>query len=173
MRCTQFWYEVLTSKVYEGRLLQRIARQVVQFGSGSWLRSIGRCIGEFGWQDLSGNAIRDLSRGDLRNMLWNISWRKVKDGWLKELNEKPKLSMLKMLVDCGVESSCAYVKSKSERRILMKLMCIIGWWSAMPLAVRGNLYWNSWKTLMMALTRRPRSRRLHPSSQMHAPTTNY
>ena len=44
MRCTQYWYEVLTGKVYEGRLLQRIARQVVQFGPGSWLRSIGRCI---------------------------------------------------------------------------------------------------------------------------------
>ena len=54
-------------------------------------------------------------------MLWNIAWRRVKDGWLKELNEKPKLSMLKMLVDCGAESSCAYVKSKSERRIWMKL----------------------------------------------------
>ena len=67
-----------------------------------------------------GNAIRDLSKEDLRSMLWSIAWRKVKDGWLKELNEKPKLSMLKMLVDCGVESSCAYVKSKSERRILMK-----------------------------------------------------
>lgn len=40
MRCTQYWYEVLNSKVYEGRLLQRITRQVVQFGSGSWLRSI-------------------------------------------------------------------------------------------------------------------------------------
>ena len=85
---------MLTSKVYEGRLLQRIARQVVQFGSGSWLRSIGRCIGEFGWQDfLSGNAIRDLSKGDLRSMLWNIAWRRVKDRWLKELNEKPKLSI--------------------------------------------------------------------------------
>lgn len=70
---------------------------------------------------MSGNAIRDPSKGDLRSMLWNIAWRRAKDGWLKELNEKPKLSMLKMLVDCGVESSCAYVKSKSERRILMKL----------------------------------------------------
>ena len=112
---------MLTSKVYEGRLLQRIARQVVQFGSGSWSRSIGWCIGDFGWQDLSGNAIRDLSKVDLRSMLWNIAWRRVKDSWLKELNEKPKLSMLKMLVDCGVESSCAYVKSKSVKRILMKL----------------------------------------------------
>ena len=165
--------------------------------------------GEFGWQDLSGNVIRDLSKGDLRSMLWNIAWRRVKDGWLKELNEKPKLSMLKMLVDCGVESSCAYVKSKSERRIWMKLrggtvplQIEMGRWQGIRWeeqlckqcdsgVVEDVYHWmvecnaclwqcegtstgtHAWKTLMMALTRRPRSRRLHPSSQMHVPTTNY
>ena len=51
---------MLTIRCMKDMLLQRIARQVVQFGSVSWLRSIGRCIGEFGWQDLSGNAIRSV-----------------------------------------------------------------------------------------------------------------
>ena len=30
------------------------------------MRSIGRCIGKFGWQDMSGGAIRELSEVDVR-----------------------------------------------------------------------------------------------------------
>ena len=34
---------------------------------------------------------------------------------------KPKLSMLRRIVECGEESSCADVKAKRERRVLLKL----------------------------------------------------
>ena len=34
---------------------------------------------------------------------------------------KPKLSMLRRIVKCGEESSCADVKAKRERRVLLKL----------------------------------------------------
>ena len=44
VRCVQFWYKVLTSKVYEGRLLRKVATQTVKCEKGSWMRSIGRCV---------------------------------------------------------------------------------------------------------------------------------
>ena len=34
--------------------------QAVEYEKGSWMRSIGRCVGKFGWQDVSGGAIREL-----------------------------------------------------------------------------------------------------------------
>ena len=34
VRCVQFWYKVLTRKVYEGRLLRKVA-QAVKCGKGS------------------------------------------------------------------------------------------------------------------------------------------
>ena len=34
---------------------------------------------------------------------------------------KPKLSMLRRIVECGEESSCADVKAKRERTVLLKL----------------------------------------------------
>ena len=48
VRCIQFWYKVLTSKTYEGRLLRKVVLQAVECGRGSWMRSIGRCVGRFG-----------------------------------------------------------------------------------------------------------------------------
>jgi hypothetical protein len=53
------------------------------------LRSIGWCVWEFGQQDVSSSEIKELSKGNLKSMLWNVAWRRVKDGWLKELSEKP------------------------------------------------------------------------------------
>ena len=35
---------------------------------------------------------------------------------------KPKLSMLRMIVKCGEDSSCLDVKAKMERRVLLKLI---------------------------------------------------
>ena len=34
---------------------------------------------------------------------------------------KPKLSMLKQIEDCDMESSCAWLKTKNEKRKMLKL----------------------------------------------------
>ena len=108
VRCMQFWYKVLTSKVYEDRLLRKVASQAVECGRGSWMRSIGRCVGKFGWQDMSSGAIRESSEVDVKGMLLSVAWRNVRDEWRKEMHEKLKLSMMKLIVECEVESSCAF-----------------------------------------------------------------
>ena len=43
--------------------------QAVEYEKGSWMRSIGRCVGKFGWQDVSGGVIRELSEADVKGML--------------------------------------------------------------------------------------------------------
>ena len=106
----QFWYKVLTSKVYEGWLLREVASQAVEHEKGSWMRSIGRCVDKFGWQDVSGGVIRELSEADVKGMLLSVAWRNVRDEWMKEMHEKPKLSMTKRMTECEVKSSCAFLK---------------------------------------------------------------
>ena len=41
-------------------------------------------------------------------MLLSDAWRNVRDEWRKEMCEKPKLSMMKLIVECEVESSCMF-----------------------------------------------------------------
>ena len=85
------------------------------------MRSIGRCVGKFGWQDVSGSVIRELSEADVKGMLLSVAWRNVRDEWRKEMHEKPKLSMMKRITKCEVRSSCAFLKSKAEKRMMLKL----------------------------------------------------
>ena len=37
------------------------------------------------------------------------------------MHEKPKLSVLERIAECGVESSCVVLKLKDERRMMLKL----------------------------------------------------
>ena len=37
------------------------------------------------------------------------------------MHEKPKLSMMKRIMECEVRSSCAFLKSKAERKMMVKL----------------------------------------------------
>ena len=139
---------------------------------GSWRRNIGRCVGKFGWQDESGGVIRELSEADVKGMLLSVAWRNVRDEWSKEMHEKPKLSMMKRITECEVRSSCAFLKSKAERRRMLKLrggtaafqiemgrwrsefarnvtvgrlrMCATGCCSALHGIPSGNLFWKPW-----------------------------
>ena len=51
----------------------------------------------------------------------SVAWRNVRDDWRKEMHEKLKLSMMKRITECEVRSSCAFLKSKTERRRMVKL----------------------------------------------------
>ena len=83
------------------------------------MRNIGKCVGEFGWQDVSGGMIWELLEADVKGMLPSVAWRNVTDEWRKEMHEK--LSMMKRITKCAVRSSCAFLKSKAERRMMLKL----------------------------------------------------
>ena len=107
VRCAQFYYKVLTSKVYESRLLRKVASQAVECEKGSWMRSIGRC-GKVGCQDVSGGFIRKLSEADVKGMLLSVAWKNMRDEWRKEMHEKLKLSMMKQITECKVKSSWAF-----------------------------------------------------------------
>ena len=47
----------------------------------------------------------------------------MREEWNKDLGKKPKLSMLKKIVEGGQDpkSSCTDLKSKRERRVMLKL----------------------------------------------------
>ena len=54
------------------------------------MRNIGRCVGKFGWQDMSSGAIRELSEADVTGILLSVAWKNIRDKWRKEMHEKAK-----------------------------------------------------------------------------------
>ena len=69
MRCVKFWLKVVTSRLYEGRILKKIARQAVECGKGVWIGNMAKCVGDFGWQSVGGDAIADLTDSEIGAML--------------------------------------------------------------------------------------------------------
>ena len=117
-----FWFKVLASKVYEGRILRRVAVEAVKYGKGSWMQKTLSCCKEFSWQEVGAEQVQNMSEAELKRMLESVAWRRVRAEWSKDLEMKLKLSMFRRIVKCGEESSCADVKAKRRRRrVLLKL----------------------------------------------------
>ena len=55
MRCVRFWLKVLTSEMYKGRLLRKIARQAVECGKGIWVKNMANVLLSLGgkvWMEM-------------------------------------------------------------------------------------------------------------------------
>ena len=76
-----FWVRVLSSRVYDDRLIRQVATEAVKFGRGSWLRKMSMCCKEFGWEDVSMEGVRGLSNAEVKEMLESIAWSKTWEDW--------------------------------------------------------------------------------------------
>ena len=121
MRCVKIWLKVMMSRLYEGRLLKKIMRQAVECGKGVWIKNMAKCVGDFEWQSVGGDASANLSELEIGAMLSCAAWRKARSMLMKEVEERPKLRMMKEIVNLECESSCTVMKRKKERMMLMKL----------------------------------------------------
>ena len=70
---------------------------------------------------IGGDAIKGLTDTEIGDMLSSVAWRKVRSMLIKELEERPKLGMMKEIAALELESSCAVLKRKRDRRMMIKL----------------------------------------------------
>ena len=82
---------------------------------------MAKCVGEFEWQGIGGDAIKGLTDVEIGDMLTSIAWRKVRSMLMKELEERSKLGMMKEIAALELESSCAVLKRKRDRSMMIKL----------------------------------------------------
>ena len=123
--CRVSWLQILTSAAYDGRLLKRVSVEAIRLNKGIYMDKEDDClhavmilVGKM-WE--WSMQVKDMSENELKRILKSVTWRRVRKEWSQELENKPKLSILKKIAEYEEESSCAYVKMKSERRVLIKL----------------------------------------------------
>ena len=110
MKCMVFWLKILTGAAYDGRLLKRVSVEAIRLNKGTWIKKMNACCNDFGWQNVRVEQVKDMSENELKRMLESVVWRRVRKEWSQELENKPKLSMLKNIAEYEEESSCANVK---------------------------------------------------------------
>ena len=85
------------------------------------MRKMNMCCKEFGWQEINMEGVRGLSNAEVKEMLESIAWRKTWEEWGREMEVKPKLSMLQKIMDLEEWSDCARLRQRSDRRMMIKL----------------------------------------------------
>ena len=75
----------------------------------------------FGWDDVRLDSLKGMSNAEVKYMIKNCAWREVTTTWEEELEERPKLCVLKELMSGGFEARSVGVRRKKMRRILTKL----------------------------------------------------
>ena len=98
-----------------------MATEAVRFARGSWLRKISMCCNEFEWQEISMKYVRGLSNTEVKEMLESIARRKTREEWGREMEVKPKLSMLKRITNLDEWLDCTGLRQRADRRMMIKL----------------------------------------------------
>ena len=120
MRCIQFWHKVMT--MGEERLVKRVAMEALSLkGKVKWLENLEQCLADFGWNDVRLDGLKGMSNAEVKHMIKNCAWREVTTRWAEELEERPKLGVLKELFSGGFGARSVGVRRKKMRRILTKL----------------------------------------------------
>ena len=61
------------------------------------MKNMAKCVGDFGWSSMGVDAVKNLSDLEIQEMLERAAWRRVTSMMKKDMEDKPKLSILR---DC-------------------------------------------------------------------------
>ena len=60
VRCTAFWFRILSNPLYEGRILRIAAMEAMECG-GLCIMKLQECLKSFGWCGVGAGEVRGLS----------------------------------------------------------------------------------------------------------------
>ena len=86
-----------------------------------WVKDFRMDLDAFWWQGLDMQAFSGLSINEVKHILKCMAWRRAREGWREETRARPKLEVMRRLMDCECKARCAEIDCKRQRRMLMKL----------------------------------------------------
>ena len=119
LKCVEFWYRV--RKLGDERLVKHVAVEAWKQREMKWMKDLRQSIREMGWGEVKLEDVEKLSNFQLKEMLKSCAWREVRASWKQEMSEKPKLEVLRMIVDKDCKGRSAQIESKEVRRMVTKL----------------------------------------------------
>ena len=86
-----------------------------------WVDDLKDGLEKFGWSSEVVEKLEGVSGSEVKQMLRDCAWREVKEAWMAEAQGRPKLGVMKSLMEGGCDERCMQVARKGFRRILAKL----------------------------------------------------
>ena len=82
-RGIEFWVQVM--RMGDGRLVKVVMLEVLELGSKvRWVKELQQCLEMFGWRGLDVEALSGLTVMEVKQLLKDVAWRKVREGWREE-----------------------------------------------------------------------------------------
>ena len=86
-----------------------------------WVKDLQQSLDVFGWKELDVEDLSGLTVREVKHILKDITWRKVRKVWREEARARSKLVMIGRLMDYGCKARCVEADCKRQRSMLAKL----------------------------------------------------
>ena len=97
-RSIEFWVQVM--RMGDGRLLKAVMMEALERGSKvKWVKDLWQSLEMFGWKEVDVEALNGLTMREVKQMLKDVAWRKVREVWREEARVRSKLGMMGRLMD--------------------------------------------------------------------------
>ena len=119
-RGLEFWVQVM--KMNDHRLVKVVMLEALEIGSKvKWVKDLQRSLEMLGWRGLNVVPLDGLTIKEVKQLLKNTAWWKVKALWREKAKGSSKLEMTGKLMDNDCKAHCVGMDCKRRRRMMAKL----------------------------------------------------
>ena len=119
-RGIEFWVQVM--RMNDNRLVKVVMLEALEVGSKvKWVKDVQQSLEKLGWRGLNVVALDGLTIKEVKQLLKDTAWRRVKAVWREKAKGSSKLEMTGKLMDNECKACCVGMDCKRHRRVMAKL----------------------------------------------------
>ena len=119
-RGIEFWVQVM--RMNDNRLVKVVMLEALEVGSKvKWVKDLQQSLEKLGWRGLNVGALDGLTIKEVKQLLKDTAWRRVKAAWREKAEGSSKLEMTRKLMDNECKARCVGMDCKRRRRRMAKL----------------------------------------------------
>ena len=119
-RGIEFWVQVMRMK--DDRLVKVVMLEALEIGSKvKWVNNLQQSLEKLEWRGLNVVTLDGMTIKEMKQLLKDTAWRRVKSVWREKAKGSSKLEMTGKLMDNECKARCVGMDCKRRRRMMAKL----------------------------------------------------
>ena len=119
-RGIEFWVQVMRRK--DDRLVKVVMLEALEIGSKvQWVKDLQQSLEKLGWRGLNVVTLDGLTIKEVKQLLKDTAWQKVKTIWREKAKGSSKLEMTGKLMNNERKALCVGMDCKRHRRMMAEL----------------------------------------------------
>ena len=116
----EFWVQVM--RMNDHRVVKVVMLEALEVGSKvKWVKDLQQSLEKLGWRGLNMVALDGLTIKEVKQLLKDTAWRRVKAAWWEKAKGSSKLEMTGKLMDNEWKARCVGMDCKRRRRMIAEV----------------------------------------------------